>query len=53
MNMTGNPVTQTPKYRDNVTMLSMSIETLDNKKITPQERRYLLTLHQRKMAKMQ
>ncbi|CDW71068.1 leucine-rich repeat protein [Stylonychia lemnae] len=54
LNLNENPVQAvTQKYRDQVVLLSRSIEELDGKKITQQERQYLIQLVQRKQIKSQ
>ncbi|TNV88203.1 hypothetical protein FGO68_gene9687 [Halteria grandinella] len=49
LDLTDNPVTQIPKYRDQVIILTgQRLQEIDNKKVTQQERSYLMQLVQRK-----
>ncbi|TNV73720.1 hypothetical protein FGO68_gene2705 [Halteria grandinella] len=45
-----NPVTKSPKYRDQVILVCIHLEMLDDKKVLEQERKYLFNLfHQREI----
>lgn len=48
INLKGNPVVKITKYRDQVVLLSRSIQELDGKDVTDQERKYLVSLISRK-----
>ena len=48
LDLRNNPLASVKKYRDQVVMTGLSIRMLDNKKVTDQERQYLLTLEMRK-----
>ena len=38
----GNPITQEKKFRDMVILFNQSLNELDDKTITPQEKKYIL-----------
>ncbi|CAI2365816.1 unnamed protein product [Moneuplotes crassus] len=48
LDMRGNPLAKIRKYRDQIIMIGLSIQTLDDKKVTEHERQYLLTLEMKK-----
>ena len=48
LSLKGNPVTGIPKYRDQVVLLSRSVQELDDKDVTEHERKYLVSLISRK-----
>lgn len=48
MMLAGNPVIKTPKYRDQIVVLSRSLLEIDGKPIKNNERQYLNQLNQRK-----
>ena len=48
LNLKNNPVTGIRKYRDQVVLLSRSVEELDDKDVSDQERKYLVNLISRK-----
>lgn len=48
LNLKGNPVTTISKYRDQIVLLSNSIQELDGKDIIESERKYLINLLSRK-----
>lgn len=48
LNLSKNPVTQITKYRDQVVLLSRSVQELDGKDVTESERKYLVSLISRK-----
>lgn len=48
LNLKNNPVCQIPKYRDQIVLLSRSVNELDGKDVTEHERKYLVNLISRK-----
>ncbi|KAL7749139.1 hypothetical protein RI367_005544 [Sorochytrium milnesiophthora] len=48
LQMSGNAVTKTPKFRDRVVMASESLESLDGRDIQANERAFLASLHRRR-----
>lgn len=48
LDLRGNPLAKIRKYRDQIVMIGLSIQTLDDKKVTEHERQYLLTLEMKK-----
>ena len=48
LNLSKNPVTGITKYRDQVVLLSRSVQELDGKDVTESERKYLVSLISRK-----
>lgn len=48
LNLKNNPVTGITKYRDQVVLLSRSVEELDGRDVSDQERKYLVNLISRK-----
>ena len=48
LKLTGNPVTQIQKYRDQIVLLSRSVQELDGKDIKESERKYLVNLINKK-----
>ena len=52
LNVFGNPLTTTKKYRDRIVVAATSLINLDGKKVTQQERDFILALkHKRKGPK--
>ena len=48
LDLRGNPIVKSLKYRDQVVMLGLQLQELDYKKVMDQERRYLYNLVQQK-----
>lgn len=48
LKLNNNPVTQIQKYRDQIVLLSRSVQELDGKDITESERKYLVNLINKK-----
>ena len=44
LDLRGNPLAKMKKYRDQIIMIGLKIQSLDNKKVTENEREYLITL---------
>ncbi|XP_030300553.1 protein phosphatase 1 regulatory subunit 42 [Calypte anna] len=51
MELTGNPVCQKPKYRDNIVVQSPTLESLDGKEIKEIERQFLMNWKASKAAR--
>uniref|UniRef100_A0A7S3JAU0 Uncharacterized protein n=1 Tax=Euplotes harpa TaxID=151035 RepID=A0A7S3JAU0_9SPIT len=48
LDLRDNPLAGIKKYRDQIIMIGLKIETLDDKKVTEHEREYLITLEMKK-----
>ena len=48
LDLKNNPVTQITKYRDQIVLLSKSVQELDGKDVKESERQYLINLISRK-----
>ena len=44
LDLRGNPIQKTAKYRDQVVMMGLKLVSLDDKKVMDQERKYLYNL---------
>ena len=51
LDVRGNPFAKNPKHRDHVTLLSDSLQTLNDREIKPHERQFLIQLQTRRMQK--
>jgi len=53
LDILGNPITTLKKYRDEIVVSAIALTTLDGKKVTQQERDFIIALrHKKKIGKL-